>query len=207
MTIPIPAVGSTGWDVSVDAVINRVNELADIDPTSDADKPVSTATQAALDLKLDIASAYTDEQVRDVIASALVAGTDITITPDDTANTITIASTASGGGGPSSPVTLTDGATVALDASLGDYFRLAATASRTIGVPTNPTDGQAITIEHLASGGAWTLTLTTGSAGAFKFGTTITGLSQTTSGARDLIRAIYNSSMDRWLVVGYVKGL
>ena len=40
-------------------------------------------------------SGYTDEQVRDVIAAALVAGTGITITPDDAANTITIA--ASGG--------------------------------------------------------------------------------------------------------------
>src|SRR4051812_44038940 len=54
-------------------------------------------------------------------------------------------------------VTLTDGATPALDASLGSVFRLAAGGDRTIGVPTNPTAGQKIIIQHFASGGARTL--------------------------------------------------
>jgi hypothetical protein len=42
---------------------------------------------------------YTDEQVRDVIGTALVAGANVTITPNDAGDTITIASTGSGGGG------------------------------------------------------------------------------------------------------------
>jgi hypothetical protein len=41
-------------------------------------------------------SSYSDEQARDAMASALVAGTGITITPNDPADTITIASTVSG---------------------------------------------------------------------------------------------------------------
>lgn len=41
-------------------------------------------------------SNYTDEQVRDVIAAALVAGSNVTITPNDGADTITV--DASGGG-------------------------------------------------------------------------------------------------------------
>jgi hypothetical protein len=41
---------------------------------------------------------YTDEQVRDVIGTALVAGANVTITPNDGADTITIAATAGGGG-------------------------------------------------------------------------------------------------------------
>lgn len=46
-----------------------------------------------------LGTAYTDEQVRDVIASALVAGTNVTITIDDVGNTITIAASGGGGGG------------------------------------------------------------------------------------------------------------
>jgi hypothetical protein len=42
---------------------------------------------------------YTDEQVRDVIGSALVAGANVTITPNDAGDTITISATGSGGGG------------------------------------------------------------------------------------------------------------
>ena len=44
-----------------------------------------------------LADAAMAERVRDWIGTALTAGTNVTITPDDAANTITIASTASGG--------------------------------------------------------------------------------------------------------------
>jgi hypothetical protein len=66
-----------------------------------AQSAVLDATTASFttadETKLDGLSQYTDEQVRDVIGAALVAGTNVTITVDDVANTITIA--ASGGGG------------------------------------------------------------------------------------------------------------
>src|SRR6516162_1368108 len=70
-------------------------------------------------------------------------------------------------------VTITDAAGQTFDAQSGktDTARLAATASRTLVAPLNPADGQRVVIEHLASGGSWTLALTTGSAGAFAFGT------------------------------------
>lgn len=102
--------------------------------------------------------------------------------------------------------TLTDGATVALDASLGNHFRLSAGGNRTILAPTNATSRQKIIIEHVASGGARTLSLTTGSAGAFRFGTDVTALTETTSGKTDYIGCIYNSDDSRWDVVAYVKG-
>lgn len=107
---------------------------------------------------------------------------------------------------PYAPVTLTDGASVSLNASLGTHFRLTAAGNRTISAPSNPTDGQVIVIEHLASGGARTLALTTGSAGSFKFGTDITALTATSSGLVDLIQAVYNTTADRWWVIAYVKG-
>ena len=102
-------------------------------------------------------------------------------------------------------VTLTDGATPALDASLGRHFRLAAAGDRTIAVPTNAVAGMKITLEHFASGGARTLALNTG-AGGFRYGTDITALSQTASGKTDYIGCIYNATDSFWDVIAYSKG-
>lgn len=46
----------------------------------------------------------------------------------------------------STPVQLTDAATVAVDASLSNVFYVTLAGNRTLGQPSNPTDGQAITI-------------------------------------------------------------
>jgi len=86
-------------------------------------------------------------------------------------------------------VTLADGATPALDASLAGLngvFRLAAAGDRTIAVPTNATAGQKIIIQHYASGGSRTLSLNTGASG-FRFGTDVTALTATASGKTDYI--------------------
>lgn len=103
-------------------------------------------------------------------------------------------------------VTLTDEAGSVLDASLGNIFTLTATADRTLGTTTNPTDGQKIIIRFIASSAARTLTLPTATTGDFAFGTDITALSQTASGKTDYIGCVYNSSSGRWHVVAYVKG-
>jgi len=63
--------------------------LANVDNTSDANKPVSTATQAALDLKAN--SEDITELSQDAVNSALTAGSGITKTYNDSANTITVA--------------------------------------------------------------------------------------------------------------------
>lgn len=105
--------------------------------------------------------------------------------------------------------TLTDGATPALDAALGNTFKLVAAGNRTIAVPSNkPASGetQKIVIMHEASGADRTLALTTGSSGAFRFGTDITALSATTNGLVDYIGCIFNQADDRWDVVSYSKG-
>lgn len=102
-------------------------------------------------------------------------------------------------------VTLVDGATPALDASLGFMFTLAAGGDRTIAVPTNPTNGQKIVIRHLASGGARTLALNSG-AGGFRFGSDITSLTATASGKTDYIGCIYSSIDSKWDVIAVTKG-
>lgn len=100
---------------------------------------------------------------------------------------------------------LSDVAAPALDAALGNVFTLAATGNRTIGVPSNATNGQKIVIRHLASGGARTLALNSG-AGGFRFGTDITALSETASGKTDYIGCVYSSIDSFWDVVAYSKG-
>jgi hypothetical protein len=62
--------------------------LGNVDNTSDANKPVSTATQTALDLKANTSAIA--ELAQDAIDTAIVAGTGLDKTYDDNANTITI---------------------------------------------------------------------------------------------------------------------
>lgn len=104
-----------------------------------------------------------------------------------------------------SPVTLTDAVTIATDASLGVLFRVAIAGDRTLGAPSNPTDGQLAIWEVTASGGARTLTLSTG-AGGFLFGSDVTALSQIGSGLTDFILAGYKTSVNKWRVLAYAKG-
>lgn len=104
--------------------------------------------------------------------------------------------------------TLTDGATINLDASLGNLFRVTLGGNRTLAAPTNATDGQRIILEVIQDGtGGRTLTLTTGSSGAFAYGTDITTLTLTgTASKRDLVGFIYSGSASRWLVTSVIKG-
>lgn len=77
-----------------------VDTVADLLPIVDASVAGAGGnkkiTIAELRTALSVPSAYTDEQVRDVIATALTAGANITITPDDPGDTITIAATVGG---------------------------------------------------------------------------------------------------------------
>lgn len=87
---------TTGLQAALDAKAASVHTHAQSDVTG---------LTSALAAKADTVHTHTtsdvtgfDEQVRDVMGTALVAGSNITITPNDGANTITIASSASGGG-------------------------------------------------------------------------------------------------------------
>ncbi|MFJ2722419.1 hypothetical protein [Streptomyces sp. NPDC087437] len=106
---------------------------------------------------------------------------------------------------PSQVITLTDAATIATDASRGSHFKATLTANRTLGAPTNPTDGQRVVWEVVGSGAARTLTLATG-AGGFVFGTDITALTAIASGKTDYIGAVYSSTANAWRVIAYIKG-
>ena len=66
-------------------------------------------------------------------------------------------------------VSLTDAATIAVDASLGNDFRVTIGGSRTMGNPANPADGQQI-IFQITQGGAGSAAITWGSSYEFSSG-------------------------------------
>ena len=82
---PIESPTFTG---TVSGITKSMVGLGNVDNTTDANKPISTATQTALDLKAD-SSAIT-ELAQDAVNTAIVAGVALTKTYDDALNTITV---------------------------------------------------------------------------------------------------------------------
>lgn len=101
-------------------------------------------------------------------------------------------------------VSLTDAATVATDSTLGTTFKVTLGGNRTLGNPTTPRDGQRYTWEVIQDAtGNRTLAFDT----KFAFGTEITGVTLTTNASkRDFITAVYDSTADKFYVVGAVRG-
>jgi hypothetical protein len=116
---------STEVQSKVDAHANLTNNphavtksqvgLGNVDNTSDLNKPISSATQLALDGKANtshshVATDITDlsEAIDDRISSTIVAGTNVTVSYDDLANTLTISATGGGSGGATTLDGLTD---------------------------------------------------------------------------------------------------
>lgn len=170
--------------------VNNLIQLAVLDGTPAASPTAPAVTQSATTWETSL-------------ATVSVPAADTTIDAAQVTDARTYADVATGSG----VVTLTDAATIALDASLGRLYRVTTTGNRTVGVPTNLVDGVGFVIAHRASGGARTLSLTTGSAGAFAFGTDVTGLTATSSGTVDYIGCIYEGgSVQRVHVIAYTKG-
>ena len=108
----------------------------------------------------------------------------------------------------STPVVLTDAATIDTDAALGNRFEVSSATDRTLGAPTNATHGQQCswTWKNTDSN-PHTLTLTTGSAGAFRYNGTIIILPATAAGKKIKFTAEYSSTDARWDVIGYVNDI
>jgi hypothetical protein len=101
-------------------------------------------------------------------------------------------------------VVLTDAATITVDASQGNDFRVTIAGNRALGNPANPTDGQKIVVQVTqGSGGGFTLSYGSG----YEFST---GLPQptlsTTEGQTDLLAFIYNANKGKWLLAAFVAG-
>lgn len=101
-------------------------------------------------------------------------------------------------------VTLTDAATIATDASQGNAFRVTLGGNRTLGNPTNMTDGQTAMWE-IVQDATGSRTITLGS--AFGLGTDISSVTlSTTAGKRDFLRATFNAATGKWYVLSFVRG-
>jgi len=187
------------WYKAADKTLHLVNDAGvDIDLSASTSGAIGITSQAALDF---IYAASATQLAR------LAKGTAYQVPRmNAAANAWEFATLGPQMGGVSiATVALSDGATPALNAALGSVFRLAAAGNRTIAVPSNPTSGQKIVIQHYASGGARTLALNTG-AGGFRYGATVTALTATTSGKTDYVGCIYNATDSFWDVVAVAKG-
>ena len=101
-------------------------------------------------------------------------------------------------------VALTDAPTIAVDASLGNDFRVTLGASRTMGNPSNALDGEQIIFQITqGSGGASTITWGTN----YEFSSDLPQpMLSTGAGETDLLGFIYNAAKGRWLLAAFVNG-
>lgn len=88
------------------------------------------------------------------------------------------------------PVALTDAATIVIDASLGNVFTLTIGGNRTLGQPTNPREGQGITIQ-ITQDGTGSRTLAYHADWLFPGG--VDPSLSTAAGAIDVLSAVYIS--------------
>lgn len=103
------------------------------------------------------------------------------------------------------PVTLSDTATIATDASSGSHFRVTLAGNRTLGNPTGARDGQKILWEIIQDGtGSRTLAYDTKFVIPTDFGSTIT--LSTTAAKRDWLGAVYNLSADKFYIITFTAG-
>jgi hypothetical protein len=101
-------------------------------------------------------------------------------------------------------VALADAATITVDASQGNDFRVTLGANRTMGTPANPANGQQI-IFQITQGSAGSSAITWDTGYEFSTGLPQPTLSST-AGQTDLLGFIYNAAKGKWLLAAFVNG-
>ncbi len=102
------------------------------------------------------------------------------------------------------PVTLSDAATIAVDASLGSIFDVTLGGDRTMGNPTNPTDGQKIMFRIWQDGaGSRTISWDTD----YRFGDYITSTNLNgAAGSLGYAVVTYSATNSKWDIVNFQPG-
>jgi hypothetical protein len=114
------------------------------------------------------------------------------------------ATTVEPGGWAPTVVQLTDGPTIAVDASAGNDFRVTMASSRTIADPSNSVDGQQI-IFQITQGSAGSAAVTWDT--TYEFSTDLPQPTlSTTPGQTDLLGFIYNAAAGKWRLAAFVNG-
>jgi hypothetical protein len=101
-------------------------------------------------------------------------------------------------------VYLTDGAVIAVDASLGNDFRVTVGGNRTFGTPANPVNGQQVIFQVTqGSGGPFKITWGSG----YEFSSVLPQpVLSTAAGQTDLLGFIYSAAKSTWLLVAFLNG-
>ena len=101
-------------------------------------------------------------------------------------------------------VNLTFGMSIAVNALLGNDFRLTLTASTgTLADPMNPLDGQSIKFQITqGTGGSFTLAY----GGSYDFGAAGKPTLSTTAGNVDVLGFVYNAAIAKWIYLGGALG-
>lgn len=100
-------------------------------------------------------------------------------------------------------VTLTDAATIAVDASQGNDFRVTLTGNRTMGAPSNPADGQMIMFE-LTQDAVGSRIVTWDA--VYNFGANGAPALSTAPNIIDQVGFKYNAGQGKWLCTGSALG-
>lgn len=118
--------------------------------------------------------------------------------------TVTTASATLSGAVVETPVALTDVATIVVDASLGNVFTVTLGGNRTLGAPSNPSNGQKILFRvRQDATGSRTLAYNA----VYRFSTDIPSPTLTTAiNKTDYLGFIYTSADTKWDCIGVVKG-
>lgn len=101
-------------------------------------------------------------------------------------------------------VALTDAATIAVNAALGNDFRVTLGGSRTMGAPSNPSDGQQIVFQ-LTQDGTGSRIVTWNA--AYDFGAVSAPTLSTAAAKVDLVRFVYNATLTKWAYQGSNLGM
>lgn len=102
-------------------------------------------------------------------------------------------------------VSLTDGATISVDASLGREFTVTLGGNRTMAAPTNPSDGQTI-LFRIRQDATGSRTITWNA--IYSLGTDIDTMPtlSTAANAVDYIGFIYDATDTKWHLLSYARG-
>lgn len=101
-------------------------------------------------------------------------------------------------------VALTDGATISVNAALGNDFRVTIAGNRTLANPTNLVDGQKLTFQ-VTQDATGSRTLTYGA--AYDFGTAGAPTLTVTAAKTDLLRFVYNATAAKLFYEGSNLGM
>jgi hypothetical protein len=133
-----------------------------------------------------------------------VGGSVLTAAAVSPASAATQATTIEPGAVAPAVVALADAATIAVDASQGNDFRVTIAGNRTMGTPANPANGQQI-IFQVTQGSGGPFTLSWGNGYEFSAEMPQPTLS-TTAGQTDLLGFVYNGTKGTWLLAAFVNG-